>query len=190
MTNLNASDWTLFSKTKQKHLVQPGHSTTLQCFTPDDGHFKVFWLKLHNSSAPVFVALAESDKTGIIVEENFKDPSKYRLTWNKLSFNLSVLNIEQTDIAVYYCGIIIYNTMIFGNGTRLSVFVWPTLMTIIVVSILLSIILCYFLKKHRAGNIYLPPILVFSKYAHAVFVFLVSRLSIFQAFRKLTQVKM
>uniref|UniRef100_A0A8C1WYB8 Immunoglobulin domain-containing protein n=1 Tax=Cyprinus carpio TaxID=7962 RepID=A0A8C1WYB8_CYPCA len=99
--------------------VQPGHSTTLQCFTPDDGHFKVFWLKLHNSSAPVFVALAESDKTGIIVEENFQDPSKYRLTWNKLSFNLSVLNIEQTDIAVYYCGINIYNKMFFGNGTRL-----------------------------------------------------------------------
>uniref|UniRef100_A0A673N0L8 Ig-like domain-containing protein n=1 Tax=Sinocyclocheilus rhinocerous TaxID=307959 RepID=A0A673N0L8_9TELE len=89
--------------------VQPGHSTALQCVTPDDGHFKEFWLKLQNSSAPVLVALADSDKTGIMIGEKFQDPSKFRLTWNQLSFDLSVLNIEQTDIAVYYCGIIIYN---------------------------------------------------------------------------------
>uniref|UniRef100_A0A673N6P5 Immunoglobulin domain-containing protein n=1 Tax=Sinocyclocheilus rhinocerous TaxID=307959 RepID=A0A673N6P5_9TELE len=99
--------------------VQPGHSTALQCFTPDDGHFKVFWLKFQNSSAPDFVALAESDKTGIMIGEKFQDPSKFRLTWNQLSFNLSVLNIEQRDIAVYYCGMIIFNRMFFGNGTRL-----------------------------------------------------------------------
>uniref|UniRef100_A0A673HMU0 Immunoglobulin V-set domain-containing protein n=1 Tax=Sinocyclocheilus rhinocerous TaxID=307959 RepID=A0A673HMU0_9TELE len=101
------------------HLLWPGHSTTLHCFTPDNGHFKVFWLKLQNSSAPVLVALAESDKTGIMIGEKFQDPSKYRLTWNQLSFSLSVLNIEQTDIAVYFCGMIIFNRMCFGNGTRL-----------------------------------------------------------------------
>lgn len=99
--------------------VQPGHSTTLPCFTPDDGHFKVFWFKIQNSSAPVFVALAESDKTAIIIGDKFQDPTKYTLRWNKLSFSLSVLNMEQTDIAVYYCGIIIYREMYFGNGTRL-----------------------------------------------------------------------
>ncbi|XP_026122112.1 uncharacterized protein LOC113105271 [Carassius auratus] len=153
--------------------VQPGHSTTLPCFTPDDGHFKVFWFKIQNSSAPVFVALAESDKTAIIIGDKFQDPTKYTLGWNKLSFSLSVLNMEQTDIAVYYCGIIIYREMYFGNGTRLMfeehfngtekneekeddcrnqfVFVWPTLITIIVMSILLNIILFYILKKHRAG---------------------------------------
>lgn len=99
--------------------VQPGHTTTLQCFTPNDGHYKTFWLKLQNSSAPVLVALAESDKTDIIVEEPFQDASKYRLRCNQLSFNLSVLNTEQTDIALYYCGIIIYDRMYFGNGTLL-----------------------------------------------------------------------
>uniref|UniRef100_A0A672QTM9 Ig-like domain-containing protein n=1 Tax=Sinocyclocheilus grahami TaxID=75366 RepID=A0A672QTM9_SINGR len=99
--------------------VQPGHSTTLHCFTPDDGHFKVFWLKLQNSSAPVLVALAESDKTGIMIGEKFQDPSKYRLTWNQLCFSLSVLNIEQTDIAVYFCGIFLCIYLFLANGTRL-----------------------------------------------------------------------
>ncbi|XP_058638505.1 uncharacterized protein LOC131544367 isoform X1 [Onychostoma macrolepis] len=154
--------------------VQPGRTTTLHCFTPDDGHFKVFWLKLQNGSALVLVALAESDKTGIIVGEKFQDASKYRLTWNQLSFNLSVLNIEQTDIAVYFCGIIIFNRMFFGNGTRLMfeehfngtglvkekedhwsdhlfVYALLTLVPVTVASILLNIIL-YLQKTDTSKN--------------------------------------
>ncbi|XP_050972077.1 uncharacterized protein LOC127168951 [Labeo rohita] len=170
------------SQTESAVRVKPGHSTILQCLTPDDGHFKVFWSKFQNSSPPAFVALAESYKTDIMIGENFQNPSKYRLTWNQLSLNLSVLNIEQTDIALYYCGMIIFNRMFFGNGTRLMfeghfnetvlvkekednwreqlfVFVLPTLVPITVVSMLLNIIL--YLQKtdtsksqgHKLGKI-------------------------------------
>ncbi|XP_051560529.1 uncharacterized protein LOC127444911 [Myxocyprinus asiaticus] len=155
--------------------VQPGSSTTLQCNTPDDGHFTGFWLKFQNISAPAVVAMAQSNKAEILMGELFQDPSKYRVTWNQPSFNLTFLNVEQTDIAVYFCGTVMYKKMYFGNGTKLMfesthfngteaikekednwreqlfVYVVLILVTITVVSILLNTIQYHILKKIRAG---------------------------------------
>ncbi|KAJ8281794.1 hypothetical protein COCON_G00043130 [Conger conger] len=91
-----------------------GETVTLPCSYLDDGVPKVSWLKqlLGQKPQPV-VTIMHSDE--------FKNSARLRAKTENGSFNLTVSQVEPSDSATYYCTIIRYNEISFGEGTTLMV---------------------------------------------------------------------
>uniref|UniRef100_A0AAY5EH44 Ig-like domain-containing protein n=1 Tax=Electrophorus electricus TaxID=8005 RepID=A0AAY5EH44_ELEEL len=105
---------------KLKETVHPGDSVTLQCTVlTESWDFSVFWIKIPLNRAPEGIATATSYVDAVKMYKPFENHSRINVTWNRVTFNLSFLSVEQTDAATYICGRYEYRTFMFGNGSKL-----------------------------------------------------------------------
>ncbi|KAK1797476.1 hypothetical protein P4O66_008337 [Electrophorus voltai] len=96
-------------KLDKKHLEstvreRSGHPTTLQCHVLPEGDFSVFWMKIPLNKAQEGIAPVTSYVDAVKMYKQFENHSRINVTWNRVTFNLSFLSVEQTDAATYICG--------------------------------------------------------------------------------------
>ncbi|MBN3318164.1 KV07 protein, partial [Atractosteus spatula] len=97
--------------------AQLGDSVTLECITEAENIKTWLWLKLIIGQAPQIIVADYYGKK--MFHEEFKSNSHWTAKNDDKSFNLTLLKAESSDTGIYYCGIQLYNTFSFGNGTFL-----------------------------------------------------------------------
>ncbi|XP_061089718.1 uncharacterized protein LOC133123344 [Conger conger] len=97
-----------------------GENVTLQCFYPASIP-SVSWFKQSHGQMPQLVAMIMHTASDAIFVEDFKDHKRLLATATKGNFNLTVLQVEPSDSATYYCAIARFGEIKFGNGTILMV---------------------------------------------------------------------
>ncbi|XP_046705956.1 uncharacterized protein LOC124386264 isoform X2 [Silurus meridionalis] len=112
-------------QTKVVHQPNPviaasaGEEVTLQCFLLEEQNTDpIVWYKQAAGLEPSLVAVVQKVQDPIYNKElNY---TRFRIEKENKSCNLRIINVEASDEAVYYCGMITFYT-VFAKGTFLSV---------------------------------------------------------------------
>ncbi|XP_076829316.1 uncharacterized protein LOC143475360 [Brachyhypopomus gauderio] len=101
-------------------MAEIGSDINLTCFCPKDQITSVMWLKQTIGEKPVVIATAFHYTQP---PEFYKDfyKSRFRLSRDAKSFNLSISETQLSDSATYYCVVVFLNMVTFGEGTILIV---------------------------------------------------------------------
>ncbi|XP_030635039.1 uncharacterized protein LOC115816212 [Chanos chanos] len=102
------------------HVVRArlGDSVTLQCFYPEK-YFFLAWYKQNVGERPQI--LASVFKTGDVTFYNeYKNNHRFEVQRDTKQFHLNISNIQELDLAVYYCSRTYVSIMDFGDGTFLT----------------------------------------------------------------------
>ncbi|KAK2839093.1 hypothetical protein Q7C36_013907 [Tachysurus vachellii] len=118
----------LFNKTDSVHTniinqsdpfisARVGDNVTLQCFRLGEKSTEaIYWFKQKVGHEPRVMVKVHHEAS---YEDEFKPP-KFTIEKEKKSCHLKIANVEPSDEAVYYCGIVSYIKE-FGQGTFLAV---------------------------------------------------------------------
>ncbi|XP_035266668.1 uncharacterized protein LOC118223791 isoform X1 [Anguilla anguilla] len=112
-----------------KNIVQPGvlvtaqlgDTVTLPCFHAKDDVHWYGWLKQPLGQKPEQLAKILNSETKVIFLNEFKNSKRLSAKAANGSFNLTVSQVEPSDSATYYCTLMLFNEISFGNGTTLMV---------------------------------------------------------------------
>ncbi|XP_064181765.1 immunoglobulin superfamily member 3-like [Anguilla rostrata] len=112
-----------------KNIVQPdvlmtaqlGDTVTLPCFHAKDDVHWYGWLKQPLGQKPEQLAKILNSEPKVIFLNEFKNSKRLSAKAANGSFNLTVSQVEPSDSATYYCTLMLFNEISFGNGTTLMV---------------------------------------------------------------------
>ncbi|XP_058253199.1 uncharacterized protein LOC131357867 isoform X2 [Hemibagrus wyckioides] len=93
-----------------------GDNVTLHCFQKQDSTNPIVWYKQKVGHKPCPMVTVHDEPS---YEDGFKPP-KFIIEKDKTSCHLKIVNVEPSDEATYFCGLIKFVTS-FTNGTFLSV---------------------------------------------------------------------
>ncbi|XP_039534271.1 immunoglobulin kappa light chain-like [Pimephales promelas] len=105
----------------QNHLkiVQAGDSVNFTCIFSGESRHSVVWVKQRVGEKPLPIV---SSYQGLPADfEKGFDNTRFYVSNEKSSFNLSITNTEESDTGTYYCVKYLYNRFSFGEGTDLIV---------------------------------------------------------------------
>nr|XP_015217305.1 PREDICTED: uncharacterized protein LOC107079229 isoform X3 [Lepisosteus oculatus] len=111
--------WILSNIVKQHQssvTVELGASVTLECLLRQTyPNSAVNWFKQVHGQSPTLIGSVEKN---ISYYNEFKNNERFSIAKreNNLTY-FTISNIQWSDIASYYCGIVRFKTVIFGNGT-------------------------------------------------------------------------
>ncbi|XP_058253717.1 uncharacterized protein LOC131358170 isoform X1 [Hemibagrus wyckioides] len=98
--------------------VNIGDSATLQCCVLDKEVGIIAWFKQPNRKKPqIIVSVFKS--SGAVFHNGFRKPC-FRIERASNCCNMTILNITQSDEAMYYCAVTRLN-LVFGDGTYLKI---------------------------------------------------------------------
>nr|XP_055052037.1 uncharacterized protein LOC129437760 isoform X2 [Misgurnus anguillicaudatus] len=105
----------------QNHLkiVNTGDRVDFTCMFPRVTRLSVGWIKVRVGEKPRLIASINRALT-LMVENDFKNLARFTVVKDDGSFNLSILNIEESDTATYYCFKFNFK-LTFEEGTDLIV---------------------------------------------------------------------
>ncbi|XP_035266654.1 immunoglobulin superfamily member 3-like isoform X2 [Anguilla anguilla] len=101
--------------------AQLGDTVTLPCFHPSKQVTCVSWLKQPLGLKPQLVAIVSKYQPNATFFNEFKNSKRLIVNAEKESFNLTVSQVEPSDSATYYCTVVHFMKMSFGEGTTLMV---------------------------------------------------------------------
>ncbi|XP_015217295.2 uncharacterized protein [Lepisosteus oculatus] len=96
-----------------------GDSVTLECYTNAQTLKTWIWVKYMIGQAPRTIITTFYENVNFY--EEFKNTSRVTVKKDDRSFNVTFLQVELSDSATYFCGLELYNSYYFGNGTILMV---------------------------------------------------------------------
>ncbi|XP_061090005.1 uncharacterized protein LOC133123548 [Conger conger] len=97
--------------------AQRGDTVTLPCFYNQELITYASWFKQRLGQKPQIVALSLNYQSGAVFFNEFGNITRFSANTREGIFNLTISQVEPSDSATYYCAIIHYNEVIFGNGT-------------------------------------------------------------------------
>ena len=101
-------------------MANTGTTVTLKCFLSEKTQNEpVVWYKQSVGQMPLLVGSAQRFQPSVRYNE-FKS-NRFIVQNVSVTFHLSILNIQSSDEAFYFCGVRIIYTIRFGNGTYLLV---------------------------------------------------------------------
>ncbi|XP_052416953.1 uncharacterized protein LOC127961751 [Carassius gibelio] len=105
----------------QNHLkiVQAGDSVNFTCIFPEELKNSAVWVKQRAGEKPLSIASSYQGLPGQY-ENDFDQQKRFFFVKDDSSFNLSIINTEESDTATYYCIKNLF-TFTFGDGTDLIV---------------------------------------------------------------------
>ncbi|KAK6487208.1 immunoglobulin kappa light chain-like isoform X4 [Huso huso] len=98
--------------------AQLGEPVTLECSVFSPQHTTQAWFKQVIGQRPVYILKYDGQAEPTFFDE-FNNKSRFQLQNNGSSLNLTILKVESSDMAVYYCAALKYSRVLFGNGTVL-----------------------------------------------------------------------
>ncbi|XP_023661187.2 basement membrane-specific heparan sulfate proteoglycan core protein-like isoform X1 [Paramormyrops kingsleyae] len=98
---------------------QVGDTVTLQCFYETNDPAYLSWYKQSGGWKPCLISTFYSYEGRPIFYDEFKSDSRLRVQVGTGENHLIISNTQDSDSAVYYCGVTIINVLHFGNGTLL-----------------------------------------------------------------------
>ncbi|XP_064175999.1 immunoglobulin superfamily member 3-like isoform X3 [Anguilla rostrata] len=112
-----------------KNIVQPhalmtaqlGDTVTLPCFYAKDDVLWYRWFKQPLGQKPEQLLMIKNSEPYTIDFNDFINSTRLSAKAAKGSSNLTVSQVEPSDSATYYCAIVLYNDITFGEGTTLMV---------------------------------------------------------------------
>ncbi|KAG7465281.1 hypothetical protein MATL_G00174680 [Megalops atlanticus] len=94
-----------------------GGSVTMECYlTLRASFFTLFWIKQAPDKTTICVATGQANNHDITYCGEKNPRVKVMKTDN--TFNLTLSNIKESDLATYHCGVLFLKCLFFGNGTR------------------------------------------------------------------------
>ncbi|XP_059382419.1 uncharacterized protein LOC132117265 [Carassius carassius] len=105
----------------QNHLkiVQAGDSVNFTCIFPEEPKNSAVWVKQRAGEKPLSIASSYQGLPGQY-ENYFDQHKRFFFVKDDSSFNLSIINTEESDTATYYCIKNLFK-FTFGDGTDLIV---------------------------------------------------------------------
>ncbi|XP_036452906.1 uncharacterized protein LOC118826125 [Colossoma macropomum] len=104
----------------QLKIAEVGDSVHLSCFSSRDTKTTIVWIKQNRGEKPVVIATSYQHQPGIF-RNGFEESGRFKTQTAAESFNLTISNLEPSDTATYYCAIIFFYDITFGEGTFLVV---------------------------------------------------------------------
>ncbi|MGH0170478.1 UNVERIFIED_CONTAM: hypothetical protein FKN15_059045 [Acipenser sinensis] len=98
--------------------AQLGESVTLECSVLHTRHITLAWFKEVTGQPPVYIVKYDGKSKPTFFDE-FNDKSRFKMQSIESSFNLTILKVESSDMAVYYCAALEGTNVLFGTGTVL-----------------------------------------------------------------------
>jgi len=105
----------------QNHLkiVQAGDSVNFPCIFSGESRHSFVWVKQRVGEKPL--PIVSSYQTLPADFKNGFNNTRFYVSNDKRSFNLSIRNTEESDTGTYFCVKYLYNSFYFGEGTDLIV---------------------------------------------------------------------
>lgn len=100
-------------------MAQVGQTVTLKCFCGEDSVTFFSWYQQRLGGKPVIISSRMRHDTEVSVYPLFK--SRFLVESRERINHLTISNLLPSDSAVYYCGILEFNLLQFGEGTFLHV---------------------------------------------------------------------
>uniref|UniRef100_H3C0H9 Ig-like domain-containing protein n=1 Tax=Tetraodon nigroviridis TaxID=99883 RepID=H3C0H9_TETNG len=100
-------------------MAQVGQTAILKCFCGKDSVTFFSWYQQKLGSKPVIISSRMRHNTEASVSPSFK--GRFEVESTERNNHLSISNLLLSDSAVYYCGILEFNLLQFGEGTFLHV---------------------------------------------------------------------
>ncbi|XP_041635636.1 uncharacterized protein LOC121504690 isoform X2 [Cheilinus undulatus] len=112
-----------FSLHQERRFVaaRVGDTVTLQCFYDGDDAAWLYWYKQSLGQKPRLISTLYIYDTRITFKDEFDDSSRFRLSTANKTNHLTILNIQFSDSATYYCVRTTSFVLTFSEGTVLSV---------------------------------------------------------------------
>uniref|UniRef100_A0A3B4DV37 Ig-like domain-containing protein n=1 Tax=Pygocentrus nattereri TaxID=42514 RepID=A0A3B4DV37_PYGNA len=104
----------------QLKIAEAGDSIHLSCFSSRDTKTTIVWIKQNSGEKPVVIATSYQHQPGIF-QNGFDQSGRFETQTAAESFNLTISNLEPSDTATYYCTVIFFYDITFGEGTFLVV---------------------------------------------------------------------
>uniref|UniRef100_A0A3B4C753 Ig-like domain-containing protein n=1 Tax=Pygocentrus nattereri TaxID=42514 RepID=A0A3B4C753_PYGNA len=104
----------------QLKIAEAGDSIHLSCFSSRDTKTTIVWIKQISGEKPVVIATSYQHQPGIF-QNGFDQSGRFETQTAAESFNLTISNLEPSDTATYYCTVIFFYDITFGEGTFLVV---------------------------------------------------------------------
>ncbi|KAK1170106.1 immunoglobulin kappa light chain-like isoform X4 [Acipenser oxyrinchus oxyrinchus] len=98
--------------------AQLGESVTLECSVFNTHHTTQAWFKQVIGQPPMCILKYDGQADPTFFDK-FNNKSRFQLQNNGNSLNLTILKMESSDMAIYYCGGLKDSCVFFGNGTAL-----------------------------------------------------------------------
>ncbi|KAK6294279.1 hypothetical protein J4Q44_G00351090 [Coregonus suidteri] len=121
--------WEAFGAGQNEILVKPGDTVTLGCDITLE--YEIMWFVLRPDAT---LSVAITMKTNIPLSLNKKFDVCFESVYDTALFrsNLSILNISESDVGLYYCAEQRANIFKIGSGTKLSLISGDQLSTTVV----------------------------------------------------------
>ncbi|KAK1167613.1 hypothetical protein AOXY_G10340 [Acipenser oxyrinchus oxyrinchus] len=97
--------------------AQLGEPVTLECSVVSTRQIIQAWFKQVIGQPPMRILKDDGQAEHTFYE--FGNKSRFQIEKNESSFNLRILKMESSDMAVYYCAALRGSHVLFGNGTAL-----------------------------------------------------------------------
>ncbi|XP_046705965.1 junctional adhesion molecule C-like [Silurus meridionalis] len=96
-----------------------GENVTLQCFMLEEQNIDpIVWYKQAAGCEPSLVVIVQKLQDPMYSKE--LNSTRFKIVKEEKSCHLKIFNVEESDEAVYYCGLVAFLT-VFAKGTFLSV---------------------------------------------------------------------
>ncbi|XP_058253214.1 uncharacterized protein LOC131357874 [Hemibagrus wyckioides] len=99
--------------------VNIGDSATLRCCVSENEFGMTAWFKQKDRKPPQL--MIKFYKTSEEMFYNGIEKSRIKMERSSNCFNMTILNIIQSDEAMYYCAVLIAHRPVFGDGTYLNI---------------------------------------------------------------------
>ncbi|KAL7876167.1 hypothetical protein AOLI_G00111300 [Acnodon oligacanthus] len=104
----------------QLKIAEAGDSVDLSCFSSRDTKTTIVWIKQNHGEKPAVIATSYQHQPGIF-KNGFDQSGRFKTQTADESFNLTISNLKPSDTAMYYCAVIFFYDITFGEGTVLVV---------------------------------------------------------------------
>ncbi|XP_058253215.1 uncharacterized protein LOC131357875 [Hemibagrus wyckioides] len=99
--------------------VNIGDSATLRCCVSEKEFGMTAWFKQKDRKSPQL--MIKFYKTSEEMFYNGIEKSRFKMEKSSNCFNMTILNIIQSDEAMYYCAVLMTHIPVFGDGTYLNI---------------------------------------------------------------------
>lgn len=99
--------------------AQSGQTVTIKCFCGEDSVTFFSWYQQRLGSKPVIISSRMRHDTEVSISPSFK--GRFEVESREGMNHLTISDLLPSDSAVYYCGILEFNLLQFGEGTFLHV---------------------------------------------------------------------